>query len=328
MEIEDVPTINPKTLKTYRNKRRFSLDRLAEKAHVNSQTIYRIESGKRRETRATTVERLGKALGVSPETLSDSIPQQESHESILDRHQSRLNVGISNQARNALTFVARQYSVTPADILGIAPFLFLYAAEQSLRSRKASLDEIEHKWSEMSSKFPHLNPTLLRDWRTKEIAAAEERSIKARDLFGQTVDDEKQLLQQEIEEDLDSDDYYEWADNPFATYLRSMASELGDLAQFDGWGSYGHPEYRICRDQVLKLMAGDEVAAEALLDGTVGLHELPKELRASDRLEERAQWVRDRADEERARIVKEFFAEPVGPPENPSQAQQSQENNK
>jgi transcriptional regulator with XRE-family HTH domain len=301
-----MPAISSEALRVHRKKKHLSLAALAEKAGVNKTTIHRIERGMRRETQATTIERLAKGLGVTPETLlSDSPPTGEGGEANADS-QSQLNVRVSSQARNALTLVARRYAVSPASIVALAPLLFLHAAEQSLRERQSSLDEIQRRCEEMRGveRTPHLSSRIVYDEVADEIGRAEQKSIDGRDLFGTMLESMSGAL---LGDEPLSASYEAWSDNPMAAYLKKITTELGDLAEFDGWDSYSQPNYQICREEALRVVGGDEVAADALLRGAVGIHELPKELRAADRVADRGPWVRERAEEAR-RETEEMLA--------------------
>jgi len=282
--------IDARALRGLRERRRLSLDDLAKESRVNRKTIHQIERNKRRRTHPTTISRLAAALKVSEEELvnpSDDEPQ-DSLDDVLGRRRSQLNLRISDSKRNALMLVCSRYGVRPQEVVEIAPFLFLCAAEASLRRRRELLDELSRRQSEvaeLSDDLDHLDHHITYDWRSDEIGDAEGMSIASRDIFGDKIKNEHR-----------GD-----GDNPMTRYLRGLASDLGDLAEFSDWRSIWGPDYRICRDVALAIVGGDEEAAEAILSGHAPLHEQPKELRQpEERVSERAAWIRKRAQETRA----------------------------
>lgn len=289
-----MPQIAPRSLRTLRERQRLSLDDLARESRVNRKTIHQIEKGKRGRTHPTTIKRLAAALKVEEDELVNATPNDEAPDDGLDkllgRRRSQLNVRISDAKRNALSLVSVRYNVRVQEVVEIAPFLFLWAAEASLRRRRENLAELRRRQgevSELSSSLDHLGGDLVSmHWRSVEIEQAEEKSIDDRDIFADRMKHE----------------YRGEGGNPITQFLQGLASELGDLAEFSEWRSIYGPDYAICRDVALALVGGDEQAADDILSGDAPLHELPKELRhPKEGMAERALWVRQRAQEARAR---------------------------
>jgi hypothetical protein len=183
-------------------------------------------------------------------------------------------------------------------VVELAPFLFLWAAEQSLRRRRERINDLDHQLrqvAERGEQFPHLHPYISAPWQPAEIMAVERTSIAKRDLFGRAINDpEGEFLHP---------DYSEEDQNPIATFLKDLAAQLEDAAGFEGWDPDSSPNYSICKEEALSLVDGDEEAASSIVSGVVPLHELPKELRAKDRAADRATWVRTRAEEIRAQTL-------------------------
>ena len=109
--------ITPELLKRLRKHQRLTLDQLAEKAGLDRQTIYRLERGRRAQTRETTFKKLAKALGVEPEDLSGPVPDDQESVSASEPNKSQLNLRVSGQTRNALLLVSERYRVKPAQIV-------------------------------------------------------------------------------------------------------------------------------------------------------------------------------------------------------------------
>lgn len=291
--------IDARALRYLRDARGWTQEELADKTKgeglpaLDSQTISRLERGERGNTRPRTIRQLSRALHVEPAVLTGDAPLPE-----LQRLQnpaetkSQLNFRVGAAQRNAYTLVAKRYGVEPAEIVGIAPFLFVLAAEESLRQRRAQIEEIERVYQDArrsESKARHLpiDHTLVDD-----KLAAEQESIEKRDLFGTHIIEETDFLDR-FGHCFDPD-----TENPFARFLRDRAALTDGVATFEEWGSWS-PQYRVCPEEAARLVGGDQDRAEEILEGLVALNEMPKELRAPGKEKERAEWVREKAEEER-----------------------------
>ena len=285
--------IIPEILKAEREKKGWSLDDLAKRSKIHRQSIHRIEMGRLKHNRETVIEKLARALGITEDTLTNAeIPKHaESAANYVDElfSSSQINLRVSNRARNALSLAANRYRVTHAQIVEIAPLLFCWAAEQSLKQRReglAAINRANHELEQLGQ--PHLHAATFANQRSEGPLHAERQSIIENDLFGKLFDDEG------YESHL-PDDYDEAANNPFAVFLRGMTEELGDLATFTEWDPNSSPEYILCRSKAVEYVGGDNEAADEILDGSVPLHKLPKDLREKGKGEARAKWVRDEA---------------------------------
>jgi len=284
--------INPEVLRDERARRGWSLERLASRSGINAQSIHRIEKGGKKNNRRDVITRLAEALGIPEDKLTGSgtaspppavtEETEEINELFLE---SQLNLRVSNRTRNAFPFIAHRYGVSHAQIVEIAPFLFCWAAEQSLRRRRERLAEFDRKYAELWEFKPHHLDARAFALRS-DVLNAEHESAEANDLFGQTLQSQDDCLPKK---------YSEGTDNPFAVFLRELAGELGELATFAEWEPNSSPEYTLCRPTVIDYVAGDVEATDKILEGFVSLHRLPKELREEGKGEARAKWVRDEA---------------------------------
>ena len=66
--------------------------------------------------------------------------------------------------------------------------------------------------------------------------------------------------------------------NAFAAYLKDALAELSEPAEWSGWSRDRHLSYQICREDVVRLVGDDGEAIDALMEGWVLLHEMPREL--------------------------------------------------
>ncbi len=291
--------IEPSRLKELRTSKGLTQKELGAKSDIDVQTIYRLERGKPKKRRQSTVDSLCKALNVSADVLAGEAPipakqQQETTELFLGQ-KSQLNHRITNSSRNAMALVAMRYRVPSSKIYEIAPFLFLWAAEQSLSRRQKRLENLESKWGEVGdlrNKFPHLEDFATYSLRAEDILEEERNSINSRDLFGLSLEEIPDAKK----------DYDEALENPFTVFLSDLAKQLGDLGKFEHWNGYGAPAYTLCPDAAAALVGGNQELAEEILSGNVAIHEIPKELRSSDAIEERVKWVRLQVEEKRKRF--------------------------
>jgi transcriptional regulator with XRE-family HTH domain len=279
--------INPDVLRRLRKESHLSLAALAEKAGVDQQTIHRLEQGDRIRTHQTTIDKIANALRTDPHTLTGPTPEEDWAPTTLAwERKSQLNLRVTDKSRNALALVCDRFNVKPFQVVELAPFLFFWVAEQSLRRRKERLDELRQRFdeiSELSDKFGTTTRVLvaLNEYSNpvdqKDFISAEQESISKRDPFARSIDSLK---------------------NPISVFLGELASQLEGLAKFNDWGDpNSSPDYRICEEGAAALVNGDEEAVKRILSGHAPLHGLPKELRAPDRAEERTSWLRARGNE-------------------------------
>ncbi len=272
----------PLVLKTLRARRGLTQDDLAQRAKLDKQTVCRLETDKSKEssTRRHTIDGLAQALRTDPDVLTGKRPLPDADDddrSALDL--SRLNFGVSTNARNAMYLVSERYNVKYADIVELAPFLFCWAAEASLRQRKERLASAEtalEALRDADSGMEHMQPFDFS--QLQEKIDAEKSSIDCYDISGTTS---------EFAADFD----YPFG-TPFAKFLANLTNEIGDDATFEEYGWDDFPFYRVCAQEALHLVGGDNELAEAILKGRIALHQMPKELREHGKRNERVNWAR------------------------------------
>ncbi|VVT10187.1 conserved hypothetical protein [Sphingomonas sp. EC-HK361] len=298
--------INSIVAKLERQKMKLSLDDLARRAGVDRTTLHRIETGRMKHNAEHVVARLAKVFRLEPEQLTATqvaeveIPADDTEIGLESPflYRSQLNVRVPHEVRNALHLVAWRYGMRPLDIIEIAPLLFHVVAAETLKQRSdklASLRDLRSRILDMSGSFPHLHERMLNDWNAEEIGLREERSITARDLRGDKVDEGDDYV------DARPLDYDDSVDNPFVAQLRHRLDALqpadSEPELLYCWSDGYPPRYEICREEALAYLGGDADAGEEIVTGRVGLHEIPKELRDVGQAEARATWVKERAAE-------------------------------
>lgn len=301
--------INPGVLKRLRSAKGWSQEQLAENTKfegvpkIDKQTISRLERGDREKARGRTIEQLARALKVEPAVLTGEAPFPEIEVESEPTPKSQLNVRVSRAARNAMTLVAQRYAgVHPSQIMELAPFLFCWAAEASLRHRRERLNQLENAVEVVQKlereifevSFADLDTSERPDLLTEQIMR-ENRSIELGDIFGEFQQD-------------DPDHYFDVnAIDPFSAFLSNLVADFPDIS-FERWFSEGSPSYVVCSDDVAQLVGGDPYLAALILNGSVLLNEMPKEIRSrvtaslagippGRDIEARVEWVRTKAEE-------------------------------
>ncbi len=145
--------ITPEILQKLRKHRGLTFDQLAEKSGLDKQTVYRLERGRRGQTRESTLTKLAKALRVEPEELTGPVSDEQELIPAWEPNKSQLNLRVSGQARNALLLVSERYGVKSAQIVELAALLFSWSAEKCLRQREERLDGLRQRQSEISQEI-------------------------------------------------------------------------------------------------------------------------------------------------------------------------------
>jgi transcriptional regulator with XRE-family HTH domain len=284
--------LNPMILKALRLRKGWSQERLAEMAKINKQTISRIERRSEPcQTRENTLKRLALALSVEPAELMRDALASEGQSSELPKRRRQSGFGVSRTANNFLFLISERYFVRPWQVMELAPLLFCWAAEMSLRERRHRLNKLEEACKTaraLEKEMPHLPAASF--MYSDEKIAAESRSIEAHDIFGLCFgdDDFSDGLVHSFGDDVD---------NPFAVFLAKLAEEMGEMASFEGFSPIDYPVFEVCRDQARGMVNGDKTLAERILSGIVDLYDMPKDLQGVvGNADKRAIWVREQAD--------------------------------
>jgi transcriptional regulator with XRE-family HTH domain len=280
-------TLNAETLKTFRKRRGWSQDELAEKSDCSKEQISRWERGETVRIRKTSRERLCKALGVKWEELTKRSEESET-DSWLEPT-IRLNDRVRQSTRTGLELVSLIYGVRRADIIEMAPLLFLIAAEKSLQARKQALDaavkETDHAAASARGAAPHLFQAFWPGYDDDAIEQ-ERKWITERRVFGWP--------------DYSSEDDNGAEYSPYVNYLKKLLEELpkwGAEENPNPWVEeissryFGAPDYEFSTDLLQEVtgISGDGESEQLMLrriqQGYIDLGEVwskKKELEESD----------------------------------------------
>ena len=229
--------IHPEALKKARKARGLTQTQLAEKCKCSKETISRWERGEIGNVRSLSRENLTRALGVEWEQLTLAPVDEDESERFPAK--VTLNVRIGARGRNALTLVCLRYGLNVADVIELAPLLFLIIAEKSLVHREEKLQEIleRHELDDDEDRAvaPHLKTEFARSGITQDALEFEEESISKRDIFGKHI--QLQNYYSEDDEDL----------NPFLNYLRDFTVGV-PVNLVIAWNSWDGIGFRIAEE--------------------------------------------------------------------------------
>ena len=253
------------------------------------------ESERGQTTREYTLDRLAKALGVEEGLLTGEMPLPDANRTH-DPERVQIGAQIAPKARLAYDLVRRRYGVSATEIINMAPLFFVLLAEGSLARRRVKLEEAGEAIGRLDRMKDEIGHWIFSGATTVALNAdtLEQESIDKADLFGEHLFDDTSSTF--VDEPFDPA-----RGNPFASYLRKTANDLGnpgviDLARDDL--SYGSPlkfpEYDICRDEIDAIANGSSDARKALEIGAARLAEIPEDLTTEDAGEARAAWLEDR----------------------------------
>jgi transcriptional regulator with XRE-family HTH domain len=295
--------IHPEALKTYRARKHWTQEKLAEATNgrhkVSLPTIKRIESrkGTNYSARDSVAGALAKALGVSIEDLSKGPSEKVDHEDSLRKFGYRpLRTMVDAETALAFNMVQHIYGIPIRSQIEMAPLFAALLAEGSFAWRRKRVGEIEEAASLLTSlgggHFSFANAV----YRVEDGASHERDSIKTRDLFGKHVSDDAYDLGYDPSEN-----------NPFADYLAEFAKEVEakSITFEKGWKtSEGMPNFRIGAEFIEQLTGHDPDAEYALLRGHVRLKDIPIELDGDGREAERVGWMIARIPDEELAVRK------------------------
>lgn len=305
-------TIDGERVKLLRARLNLTQDALAKKARVSKGSIYRIENGRQSGARQGLRDALAAALGVTMKVLTGELPLPS--DPAADEPEARLfemfslNHRVGGGIRNAYTLTALRYGIPIARIIELAPALFVMAAEASLNSRRANLEqlsELHDRLKGLRDNFAHLPENLLATHSSDDAFVAEEESIERRDIIATGLPDSIFYDSGSIKGVYDEDEH-----NPFIAHLQSQAKGFGEDVFIERF-SHSDTTLHVCRADALELAGGDPDLADAILSGQVVLFRMPRELFAPAAREARVAWLTERNEEFGQELLNSISSEEV-----------------
>lgn len=282
--------IKPDRLKKLRKQKNISREDLAVKSKISKRQIARLESGNESSGRVReyTLMQLAKALKVNQGVLIGELPMPEFVGKDNEKKRIPITTLMTTDARLGYELIKRRYDIIPTTLINMAPLFFVLLAEGSLAWRREKLSKFFEAADQISSLS--VGPdyfSFVNVIDRSEIAADEEqKSIRNLDLFGEKLSDETYELGYDPDEG-----------NPFADYLAMLSSKIEkpDLVDMNGYIQdapvKGFPAYTVCESELNKITNGSSTAAIALRLGRVRLTDIPDDLWAEDKSDERARWI-------------------------------------
>ena len=291
--------IDPNRLRTLRQRKKLSRPDLERISGITVRTIQRLENepDECKTTREDTVIRLAKALEIEPGVLAGELPLPEPNEAPASEPDPvRIGAQIPPKVRLAYDLIKRRYGVNATDVITMAPLFFTLLAAGSLAWRREKSEEAWEAFLRLEDIEGYWRGSYVSAYSTMEFGAvAEDDSIENSDLFG------NELLDSSPGTLLDDGFFDPTCENPFATYLRKLATDLGipgivdvDGGELDFGLEFRFPYYDVCGDELDKIANASAIGRAALEMGFLRLSEIPKELMAKDKEEDRQQWLEDR----------------------------------
>lgn len=250
-------------LQLLRKQRGLSQRKLARKAGLSEQSIYRWEhEGGIKLIRDKNLIKIADAFDCDPEVLtggkplpSDASPTHAAPEETA----YQLNVRVDAAVRNAFELVARRYRISVPKIAQLAPLLFVVVAEASLKRRRQELDELRAA----RDRLEHSGLAIMTQDLDERIEA-ERESIEDDDIFGRKRE----------------------GDSPFEAFLRGLTADDNEITirTLDSIST----DYRVCRSVAARLASDDAEVTSWLLNGEVPIHRMPRGFETD---EERIEWI-------------------------------------
>ena len=274
-------------LRSLRESKHLSRQRLAEMADIHSRTIQRLENDpdECKTTREDTVMRLAKALDVEPGVLTGELPVPEPGDAPASEPDPvRIGAQIPPKVRLAYDLIKHRYGVNATDVITMAPLFFALLAEGSLKWRREK-SQLADDGFDLLLKSGIAHDVLDEPFRY------EDESIDKADIFGEHL----------FNNEFGPEPFDPSVENPFANYLSELPDELqipAGVVNVDKRGlSFGtpaeFPDYDIWNDEIERITNGSAAAKKALETGFARLTDIPEELMAEGKDADRQQWLED-----------------------------------
>lgn len=149
--------INPSSLKTLREARKLTQEKLAEKAGLSKRVVAACEDSSRvSQPREATAVKLAKALGVSLAALSEEQADLQPYE-----RAEPTTVRMTDIARENYQRIKEKYDVSRDEVVEFAPIMFALLADMSLEWRKRVYTE----WRDsLDRDDPVVREDILNEW--------------------------------------------------------------------------------------------------------------------------------------------------------------------
>jgi transcriptional regulator with XRE-family HTH domain len=297
--------INPATLKALRETKGLTQDKLVElvnrigRGRLDKRQLQRIE-GKARlpgphYVREKTLLALARALSVSPAELQSAPEDSPAAPAEVDERLP-LPVKVRPATVTKLDLIRSAYKVSLEEIIDLAPLMFAYHAESSLRERKQRLEGNLQLRERFLRAFPEMQHLLEEgEQATPSKLQSEHMSLRGDDIFGMWLDPEVF-------------DGIELGDNPFAEYLQRLSAEFAAPSKLEVddlpallalHAETRIPDYTVCTEHLDWLTQGDPELKMAILNRELLIDNVPL-MRLLGDAADRVAWMRRELQQQRA----------------------------
>lgn len=209
------PVLVPARLKQLREYRGLSITELSRKSYFSRRRLHEFEAKPNPQqpipVRENTLKRLAGGLRVQIDVLTGEAPMPTDLAGQADMPQHELHLKLSPRTRQRYALACDQYGTSQEELIEMAPLLLTLVAEDSLRWRTRRLEEQQLLLRRIEGLQRYTNLDLIdgikspgEDLNLDKIEK-ERKSIESRELFGDSVLSEAEILEGEP--------------NPFIDYL-------------------------------------------------------------------------------------------------------------
>lgn len=278
--------INPATLKALRETKRLTQEVLVElvnrigKGSLDKRQLQRIEGKARLEgphyVREKTLLALARALGVAPAELQSAREDSPAAPAEVDERMP-LPVKVRPATVTKLDLIRSAYMVTLEEIIDLAPLMFVYHAESSLRERRQRLASDWQLRARFMRALPEMQHLIEEgEQATLSKLQAESDSIRYCDIFGTWLDHE-----------VSDDD--EFGDNLFTEYLQRLSGHFAAPSKLEvdeelpavlvPHAENRITDYTVCTEYLDWLTGRDPEIKTAILNRELLIDNIPAKLR-------------------------------------------------
>lgn len=286
--------INAQTFDALLRARSINQTELAQKAKLGVKTIGRIKRGA--ELRQANVERIAAALEVDVKTLQ--APPREDLVSKAEKKSGmeRLVVDVDATTINNLWLISNYYKLPVRALIQFAPLLFSIVAEAALNERRKRLEDWRRSFEPLLKDAPHnvaselnvLHDDLL------DLYWSEMSALEARDLTGDASGPYTTEPSHRCVGEVESHQFFEFLERLAADhgqYLEFFSSKIDDIVY-----NHGGLTSNIGRDGAREVLVPPDMNRSnevgfAIDSGSVLIRDIPAELMAPEKAEERVRWI-------------------------------------
>ena len=284
--------INVETFDALMRKGGMTLAELSRKSKVGTKTIGRIR--KSEDLRKSNVDKIAAVLGVDISTLinppSDALIAGAAKK---PANMERMVIDLKPSALNRIWMTAHHYNISVRALLEFAPLLFSIAAETSLNQRRKTIENLSDSLEEMLKEAPVQFSNEIEDVKSSmnDLYWAEMDSIEKRDLTGGVKANYCAVPYQGADDSVDEHNFFNTIEEMAETANLNLLFYPSTME--DVWYEFDNDEpYDAIFPHDFRNNWHDHISADqALRHGDILVRDIPIDLMAKNKAEERVQWL-------------------------------------